>query len=114
MNGPQIKAAAIQKAKQVSSTGSNGNGNASKKRKKDLKPIITTDGQQDAEGSDMSGPSSNQAHTAGSVFLPLLLPRPPIVHHLSAYCATLDISEKKIMETSTSTFHTAVAYFSTS
>lgn len=57
MNGSQIKQAAIQKAKQVANTASNGNAN--KKRKKELKPIITTEGQQDAEGS--STMASNQA-----------------------------------------------------
>jgi hypothetical protein len=64
MNGSQIKAAAIQKAKQVATNASNAsNGNASKKRKKELRPIITTEGQQDAEAaSDMQ---SNQANTAG-------------------------------------------------
>jgi len=46
MNGSHIKQAAIQKAKQVANAS---NGNANKKRKKDLKPIITTEGQQDAE-----------------------------------------------------------------
>ena len=48
MNGSHLKQAAIQKAKQVASAG---NGNANKKRKKELKPIITTDGPQgqDAE-----------------------------------------------------------------
>jgi len=60
MNGSHIKQAAIQKAKQVANAG---NGNANKKRKKELKPIITTEGQQqqqDAE-SAQSIPSSNQA-----------------------------------------------------
>jgi hypothetical protein len=59
MNGSQIKQAAIQKAKQATSTAANGNAN--KKRKKELKPIITTEGQQqDAEaGSTMA--ASNQA-----------------------------------------------------
>lgn len=49
MNGSQIKQAAIQKAKQVATAASTANGNAAKKRKKDLKPIITTDAGQDAE-----------------------------------------------------------------
>lgn len=49
MNGSQIKQAAIQKAKQVASTASASNGNSNKKRKKELKPIITTEGHQDAE-----------------------------------------------------------------
>ena len=60
MNGSQIKQAAIQKAKQVANTASNGNAN--KKRKKELKPIITTEGQQsqqDAEGA--LNMASNQA-----------------------------------------------------
>jgi serine/threonine-protein kinase SRPK3 len=57
MNGSHIKQAAIQKAKQVASAG---NGNVNKKRKKELKPIITTEGQQDAESAS-SPPSSNQA-----------------------------------------------------
>jgi serine/threonine-protein kinase SRPK3 len=60
MNGSHIKQAAIQKAKQVANSASNGNAN--KKRKKELKPIITTEGQQqhDAE-SAASMASSNQA-----------------------------------------------------
>jgi serine/threonine-protein kinase SRPK3 len=58
MNGSHIKQAAIQKAKQVANTASNGNAN--KKRKKELKPIITTEGQQDAEGAS-SMASSNQS-----------------------------------------------------
>jgi hypothetical protein len=64
MNGSHIKAAAIQKAKQVASnaSNSNSNGNANKKRKKELKPIITTEGQQDAEGA--SDIQSNQTNTA--------------------------------------------------
>jgi serine/threonine-protein kinase SRPK3 len=56
MNGSHIKQAAIQKAKQVANAS---NGNANKKRKKDLKPIITTEGQQDAESA--SNMASNQA-----------------------------------------------------
>jgi len=48
MNGSQIKQAAIQKAKSVAAGASNGN--ATKKRKKDLKPIITTEGNQESEG----------------------------------------------------------------
>jgi hypothetical protein len=59
MNGSHIKQAAIQKAKQVATVS---NGNASKKRKKELKPIITTEGPQDGEGaSDMP---SNQANSS--------------------------------------------------
>jgi serine/threonine-protein kinase SRPK3 len=64
MNGSHIKQAAIQKAKQVASAG---NGNANKKRKKELKPIITTDGPpgQDAESASNMA-SSNQAAAAAS------------------------------------------------
>jgi hypothetical protein len=58
MNGSQIKQAAIQKAKSVAAGASNGN--ASKKRKKDLKPIITTEGNQESEG----------VVSAGYVYLP--------------------------------------------
>jgi hypothetical protein len=58
MNGSQIKQAAIQKAKQVTANVSNGG--ATKKRKKELKPIITTEGQQDAESASNMA-SSNQA-----------------------------------------------------
>jgi len=47
MNGSQIKQAAIQKAKQVATAATTANGNAAKKRKKDLKPIITTDAGQE-------------------------------------------------------------------
>jgi hypothetical protein len=50
-----VKQAAIQKAKQVANPVSNGNAN--KKRKKELKPIITTDGQQDAEGASTAAAS---------------------------------------------------------
>jgi serine/threonine-protein kinase SRPK3 len=60
MNGSHIKQAAIQKAKQVANAS---NGNANKKRKKELKPIITTEGQQDAEGASNMA-SSNQASAA--------------------------------------------------
>lgn len=52
MNGSQPTQAAIQKAKQVANAS---NGNATKKRKKELKPIITTDGANDAEGADSAG-----------------------------------------------------------
>lgn len=54
MNGSQVTQAAIQKAKQVANTS---NGNASKKRKKELKPIITTDGAHDPEGADVASSS---------------------------------------------------------
>lgn len=55
MNGSQIKQAAIQKAKQVATAATTANGNAAKKRKKDLKPIITTDAGQESELSATSG-----------------------------------------------------------
>lgn len=55
MNGSQVTQAAIQKAKQVANTS---NGNASKKRKKELKPIITTDGAHDPEGADVASSSA--------------------------------------------------------
>lgn len=58
---------AIQKAKSVAASASNGN--ASKKRKKDLKPIITTEGNQDSEevvsagpGTGNRSPSSSSSH----------------------------------------------------
>lgn len=54
MNGSDIKKAAINKAKQVATAANNAtNGNGGKKRRKgqDLKPIITTDGQQSADAS---------------------------------------------------------------
>jgi serine/threonine-protein kinase SRPK3 len=55
MNGSQITQAAIQKAKQVASAS---NGSATKKRKKELKPIITTDGAHDPEAGDVAGGSA--------------------------------------------------------
>ncbi|KAG0645119.1 Dis1-suppressing kinase [Hyphodiscus hymeniophilus] len=67
MNGSQIKQAAIQKAKQVTNTASNGNAN--KKRKKELKPIITTEQQQDAEGSSNMA-ASNQANAGSTTGTP--------------------------------------------
>lgn len=48
MNGTDIKKAAINKAKQVAQA-ANGNGN--KKRKANLKPIITTEGQSASDSS---------------------------------------------------------------
>ncbi|PMD19894.1 hypothetical protein NA56DRAFT_705128 [Hyaloscypha hepaticicola] len=63
MNGSQIKQAAIQKAKQVANVS---NGNANKKRKKELKPIITTDGpDKDAEAASNMAPSNQPA--AGTI-----------------------------------------------
>ena len=52
MNGSQITQAAIQKAKQVAGGTSSSNGSATKKRKKELKPIITTDGAVDPEAGE--------------------------------------------------------------
>ncbi|RDW62050.1 putative dis1-suppressing protein kinase dsk1 [Coleophoma cylindrospora] len=72
MNGQHIKNAAIQKAKQVASNasgnGTSSNGNANKKRKKDLKPIITNDGQhQDADGVNSStGATMNRSPSSAS------------------------------------------------
>lgn len=60
MNGSQVTQAAIQKAKQVANTS---NGNASKKRKKELKPIITTDGAHDPEGADVASSSAGPPGT---------------------------------------------------
>ena len=62
MNGSDIKKAAINKAKQVASAANNAaNGNGGKKRRKgqDLKPIITTEGQQSADASPHSAPIMN-------------------------------------------------------
>ncbi|KAH8752184.1 kinase-like domain-containing protein [Hyaloscypha finlandica] len=56
MNGSHIKQAAIQKAKQVANAS---NGNANKKRKKELKPIITTEGQQEKAQSQSTGAGNN-------------------------------------------------------
>lgn len=67
MNGNDIKKAAINKAKQVASAANNAtNGNGGKKRRKgqDLKPIITTEGQQ---GTDLSPNSSAKMNTTRSV-----------------------------------------------
>ena len=53
MNGNDIKKAAINKAKQVATAANNAaNGNGGKKRRKgqDLKPIITVDDPQQADG----------------------------------------------------------------
>jgi hypothetical protein len=60
MNGSHIKQAAIQKAKQVANVS---NGNASKKRKKELKPIITTEGQ---EADSSSNPLSDAANSTAA------------------------------------------------
>ena len=57
MNGTDIKKAAVSKAKQVAAAANNAaNGNGTKKRRKggDLKPIITTEDQQNADSSPKS------------------------------------------------------------
>ncbi|KAL2062272.1 hypothetical protein VTL71DRAFT_6538 [Oculimacula yallundae] len=65
MNGSSIKEAAIKKAKAVANSANGQANNLNKKRKKELKPIITTDSQQhDAEGPVAM--ASNQASSAGS------------------------------------------------
>jgi serine/threonine-protein kinase SRPK3 len=62
MNGSHIKQAAIQKAKQVANAS---NGNANKKRKKELKPIITTEGQQQQDAESASNMASSNQASAG-------------------------------------------------
>ena len=54
MNGADIKKAALNKAKQVANAA---NGNGQKKRRKDLKPIITTESQKSGESSPNSASS---------------------------------------------------------
>lgn len=69
MNGNDIKKAAINKAKQVASAANNAaNGNGGKKRRKgqDLKPIITTEGQQAAEQSPNSSVKMSTTRSVGS------------------------------------------------
>ena len=66
MNGGDIKKAALNKAKQVASAANNAaNGNGGKKRRKggDLKPIITTEGQQSGDAS----PNSTGAHSTNNL-----------------------------------------------
>jgi serine/threonine-protein kinase SRPK3 len=62
MNGSHIKQAAIQKAKQVANAS---NGNANKKRKKELKPIITNEGQQQQDAESASNMASSNQASAG-------------------------------------------------
>jgi hypothetical protein len=72
--GQQIKAAAIAKAKSAVNSATNGsNGSASKKRRgnNQLKPIITTENQQNDENAS-STMGSNSANT-GYAHLPRLL-----------------------------------------
>lgn len=62
MNGGEIKKAVTNQAKKVATAGMNAaNGNGGKKRRKgtDLKPIITTDGQQSVDDSPVSAAASN-------------------------------------------------------
>ena len=64
MNGSDIKKAAISKAKQAVSAANNAaNGNGGKKRRKggDLKPIITTEDQQNANA---ISPSANNMNSS--------------------------------------------------
>ncbi|KAI9826128.1 MAG: serine/threonine protein kinase, CMGC group [Thelocarpon impressellum] len=77
MNGDTIKKAAINKAKQVANAA---NGNGGKKRRKggDLKPIITTEGQQAPDagaGTASSGMSSNGPSNTNS----------PLSHQKASY-----------------------------
>jgi hypothetical protein len=64
MNGSHIKQAAIQKAKQVANAS---NGNANKKRKKELKPIITTEGQQEKAQSQSQEKDAEGASAASNM-----------------------------------------------
>ena len=66
MNGSDIKKAAISKAKQAVSAANNAaNGNGGKKRRKggDLKPIITTEDQQNANASPQSTTNMNSSRS---------------------------------------------------
>lgn len=67
MNGSDIKKAAISKAKQAVTAANNAtNGNGGKKRRKggDLKPIITTEDQQNASASPQSARNMNSSRLA--------------------------------------------------
>lgn len=67
MNGSDIKKAAISKAKQAVTAANNAaNGNGGKKRRKggDLKPIITTEDQQNASASPQSATNMNSSRLA--------------------------------------------------
>lgn len=67
MNGSDIKKAAITKAKQAVNAANNAaNGNGGKKRRKggDLKPIITTEDQQNANASPQSATNMNSSRLA--------------------------------------------------
>ena len=68
MNGSDIKKAAISKAKQAVTAANNAaNGNGGKKRRKggDLKPIITTEDQQNVNASPESITNMNSSRLAG-------------------------------------------------
>ena len=80
MNGSDIKKAAITKAKQAVSAANNAaNGNGGKKRRKggDLKPIITTEDQQNASDSPQSNTNMNSSRSAMDTgeIVPLLVRR---------------------------------------
>ncbi len=67
MNGSDIKKTAISKAKQAVTAANNAaNGNGGKKRRKggDLKPIITTEDQQNANASPQSSTNMNSSRSA--------------------------------------------------
>ena len=73
MNGSDIKKAAITKAKQVANAANNAaNGNGGQKRRKGqgLKPIITTEDQQNAETSPKSSTKMNNSRSALHFELP--------------------------------------------
>ncbi len=79
MNGSDIKKAAISKAKQAVTAANNAaNGNGGKKRRKggDLKPIITTEDQQNADASPQSTTNMNSSRLArdtGAIVPPVRL-----------------------------------------
>lgn len=75
MNGADIKKAAINKAKQVAHA-ANGNGGKKRRKGQDLKPIITTEGQKNQDGSPASANSFhyNVQNTAS-----------PLSHHKISY-----------------------------
>ena len=80
MNGSDIKKAAINKAKQAVTAANNAaNGNGGKKRRKggDLKPIITTEDQQNANASPQSTTNMNSSRSAKDkgAFMPIFVQR---------------------------------------
>ena len=69
MNGSDIKKAAITKAKQVANVANNAaNGNGAQKRRKGqgLKPIITTEDQQNADSNSQSATKMNNSRSVGN------------------------------------------------